>query len=195
MIYCSIIFVISELVGNLPLGRVGPSCPILPAIRPVTMLSSLSDGMLHHRGEGGQPAPRSSLDPGLPARGGFGALTSIPYGMYKTGMMCSDIKFPRCDLEQYSRFMSNVQLLLDSGRGLSFYDGITALNIVGSFYDRYPTNASVCMNKVGLIVCEHIWPSGAGSGFEFHLSVVRGISSARGPRYLPTWGRRGKVSE
>ena len=106
---------------------------------------------------------------------GFAALTSIPYGIYKTGMMCSDIKFITPDQAQYSRFMANMRLLLDSGTGASFYDGIDALNILGSFHERYPRLPPHYLKTVGLIVCEHIWPWGATSRSEFHLRVVQGL--------------------
>ena len=46
---------------------------------------------------------------------GFAALT--PYGIYKTGMICTDIKFPTSDQKQYRLFESNVQLILNSGTG------------------------------------------------------------------------------
>ena len=89
---------------------------------------------------------------------GFATLTRIPYGLYSKGMMISDSMFPRSDHTQYPRYLSNVQLLLNSGIGVSFYDGISALNILGTFQAHWPRDASAYLRKVGLIVCEHIWP-------------------------------------
>lgn len=111
--------------------------------------------------------------PGTFSRG-LAALTSKPNGIrfYWTGMMCSDIKFPTSDQAQGQRFLSNRQLLLSSGTGASFYDGICALNICGTFQVRY---SHTYLKKVGLIVCEHIWPWGAGSRSQFLLNVVRSL--------------------
>ena len=80
--------------------------------------------------------------------------------------------FPRSDHTQYPRYLSNVQLLLNSGIGVSFYDGISALDILGTFHAQWPRDASDYLKNVGLIVCEHIWPWGRVPPPEFHLSVV-----------------------
>ena len=103
---------------------------------------------------------------------GFAALT--PYGIYKTGMICSDIKFPTPDQLQYRRFERNMQMLLNSGTGASFYDGVSALNILGTFHARYPGYMSD-LRKVGLIICEHIWPWEAGNRSQFLLKMVRSL--------------------
>ena len=104
--------------------------------------------------------------PGTFSRG-FAALTSIPYGVYATGMMCSDWMFPRSDHTQYPRYLSNVQLLLNSGIGFSFYNGISALNILGTFQAHWPREASAYLRKVGLIVYESTF--GLETGYP-HLS-------------------------
>ena len=114
--------------------------------------------------------------PGTFSRG-FAALTSTPNGIWKVGMICSDIKFPEPGQAQYQLFRSNRKLLLTSGAGASFYDGISALNILGSFYDAYQTGWSTYTksSKLGLIVCEHVWPWGTESRPAFHLRVVNAL--------------------
>ena len=110
--------------------------------------------------------------PGTFSRG-LAALTSKPHGIYGKGMMCSDIQFPTPDQAQGKRFLSNRQLLFNSGTGASFYDGISAFNILGTFLARYSSHAY--LKNVGLIVCEHIWPWEAGSRSRFHSSVVKSL--------------------
>ena len=71
--------------------------------------------------------------PGTFSRG-FAALTSIPYGVCATRMMCSEQMFPRSARTKNPGYLSNVQLLLNNGMGVSLYDGISALNILGTFH-------------------------------------------------------------
>ena len=88
-------------------------------------------------------------------------------------MMISDSMFPRPDHTQYPRYLLNVQFLSNSGTGVSFYDGISALDIRGTFHAQWPRDASDYLKNVGLIVCEHIWPWGRIPPPEFHWSVVK----------------------
>ena len=108
---------------------------------------------------------------------GLAALTRSENGIYSTGMMCSDIEFPRRGEEQYKRYWEHLSAIADTGCGASFYEGIDALNIIGSFHRRYPEGATNYLKKIGLIVCEHIWPWGRGSRTQFLLSVVRSLES------------------
>ena len=90
-------------------------------------------------------------------------------------MMCSDIKFPKIGQEQYQRYWEHLNLLADTGCGASFYEGIDALSILGSFHQVYPQAATNYLKNVGLIVCEHIWPWERGDRKAFLLKVVRSL--------------------
>ena len=108
---------------------------------------------------------------------GFAAVTSITNGIYLAGMMCSDIKLPKIGQAQYQRYWEHLNFLADTGCGASFYEGINALSILESFHEMYPEGATQYLRNVGLIVCEHIWPSGRGNRTEFLLRVVRSLES------------------
>ena len=99
--------------------------------------------------------------------------------IYLVGMIVTDLQFPRPDQAQYNLFSVNRQVLLNSGTGVSFYDGINALKIREDFCARYarPLGKTpfAYLKKVGLIVCEHIWPWEAVSRPVFLLGVVRGL--------------------
>ena len=112
--------------------------------------------------------------PGTFSRG-FAALASTPNGFYKVGMMISDCQFPAPHQAQYQLFHKNVQLLCHGGTGASFYDGINAFNIIGTFENAYPSKGAGYLSKVGLIVCEHIWPWHTGPRSAFHLQVVMAL--------------------
>ena len=109
--------------------------------------------------------------PGTFSRG-FAALSNEPRSVYRSGMICTDMRFPRPDQKQHGRLYSNQQLLCGSGAGASFFDGINAEMISQSFHSRYPSHTNI-LDKVGFIVCEYIWPWEPGSRVAFHLRVVR----------------------
>ena len=62
--------------------------------------------------------------PGMVCKGINTILANSMHLFYETGMMVSDLRFPIADKQCFARFCEHRELLLASGLGFSFYDGV-----------------------------------------------------------------------
>ena len=105
-------------------------------------------------------------------------VTCRKYPFYSTGMMVSDISFPTADKLCYPRFCQHQRILLSSGLGFSFYDGMDATNTRWQLTNTLGPSSEVLDGTVGLILCEEIWPKDRkrwGPIENFHAAVARSL--------------------